>query len=153
VAKLDAEKAAEKLIAGETIEVGVEGENLTLLPDEVEVRVEAHEGFAAVAEGAYVAALDTELNEKLKREGLAREFVRRVQEQRKKADFKVDDRIRVQYKASERLEQAIASHEDYIRGETIADSLASVDEPEGEQQAEDTFDGEELVFAVERVEA
>ncbi|MGD2163861.1 MAG: class I tRNA ligase family protein, partial [Anaerolineales bacterium] len=103
VGHLDPEKAAERLIGGETIEVEVEGEKLILLPDEVEVRVEAHEGFAAIAEGAYVAALDTELTEKLRLEGLAREFVRRVQELRKQADFNVDDRIRVQFKASETL--------------------------------------------------
>jgi isoleucyl-tRNA synthetase len=150
--ELDAEKAAERLIAGGTVEIELEGEKIILEPDEVEVRVEAHQGFAAIAEGAYVAALDTDLSEELKLEGLAREFVRRVQELRKQADFNVDDRIRVQYNASETLEQAISRHQEYIRGETIAVALESVDSPAGEQQTKDTFDGEELRFAVERVD-
>jgi isoleucyl-tRNA synthetase len=149
---LEAEPAAERLIAGQTIEVDLEGETLTLEPDEVEVRVEAHEGFAAVAEGAYVAALDTELTEALVYEGLAREFVRRVQELRKQADFNVDDRIRVEYHASDVLAKAIKQNTEYIQGETIALSLAETDSPDGEQTAEDAFDGEQIKFSVERVD-
>jgi isoleucyl-tRNA synthetase len=151
VSKLEAEAAAEKLIAGGTIDVEIESETLTLEPDEVEVRVEAHEGFAAVAEGAYVAALDTELTEDLVQEGLAREFVRRVQELRKQADFNVDDRIEITYEASEKLSEAIDRNKEYIQGETIAVTLEAVSSPTGEHQGEDTFDGEKLVFAVKRV--
>jgi isoleucyl-tRNA synthetase len=151
VGKLDSEEAAERLIAGEPIEVQVDGEKLSLSPEEVEVRVEAHEGFAAIAEGAYLVALDTDLSEELVREGLAREFVRRVQELRKQADFNVDDRIKVEYKASVMLDQAVQSNKAYIQGETIAVSLEAVESPEGDEKAEDTFDGEKLVLAVERV--
>lgn len=152
VGKLQAEKAAERLIAGQTIEVEVDGEMLALEPDEIEVRVEAHEGFAAVAEGAYVAALDTELTEELKQEGLAREFVRRVQELRKQAGFNVDDRINVRFRASTGLSDAIGQNSEYIQAETIATSLEEVDSPEGEHKAEDLFDGEQVSIVVERVE-
>jgi isoleucyl-tRNA synthetase len=151
VNQLDAEKAAEKLLAGDPIVVEVEDETFKLEPDEVEVRVAAHEGFAAVAEGAYVAALDTDLTEELMLEGLAREFVRRVQELRKQANFNVDDRIKVEYKATEILDKAIQNYRDYIQGETIAFSLEAVDSPKGQEAAEDTFDGQEVSFAVERL--
>ncbi|MDF1500662.1 MAG: class I tRNA ligase family protein [Anaerolineales bacterium] len=151
VDRLEPESAAEKLIAGETIEVDVEGETFTLEPDEVEVRVEAHRGFAAVAEGPYVAALDTELSEALVLEGLAREFVRRVQELRKQADFNVDDQIEVSYNASERLAEAIERHKDYIQGETIAVNLEASSSLAGEHRAEDTFEDEQLEFAVRRI--
>ena len=73
----------------------VEGQEFEILPDEVEVRLEARSGLAVAAEGAYVAALDTELTPELVREGLAREFVRRLQELRKQADLDVADRIRL----------------------------------------------------------
>ncbi len=152
VGELDAEQAAERLIAGQAIDVQVDGETLTLEPDEVEVRVEAHEGFAAVAEGAYVAALDTELSEELVYEGLAREFVRRVQELRKQADFNVDDRIRIEYSASEALAKAIEQNKDYIQEETIALSLEGVDSPGGENKTEDTFEGEKVSISVERID-
>jgi isoleucyl-tRNA synthetase len=152
VGKLNAEQAAERLIAGKTIDVELEGETLTLEPDEVEVRVEAHEGFAAVADGAYVAALDTELSEDLLQEGLAREFVRRVQELRKQADFNVDDRIEVEYQATGTLAEAIEKNADYIQAETIALALEAVDSPSGEAQAEDSFESEQLVFAIRRAD-
>ena len=63
------------------------------MPDEVEVKAQAKEGFAVAEEGAYVAALVTELTPELVQEGLAREFVRRVQDLRKSTELDVADRI------------------------------------------------------------
>ncbi len=92
---LDAEESAQKLLAGGSLEIEVEGQKLEIFPDEVEVRVQAKEGFSVASEGAEVAALVTILTEDLIYEGLAREFVRRVQEARKQADFDIADRIRI----------------------------------------------------------
>ena len=74
------------------LHVEVDG-NYDVLPEEVEVRALAKEGFAVAEEGPYVAALVTELTPELVQEGLAREFVRRVQDLRKSADLDVADRI------------------------------------------------------------
>ena len=137
-------EAAHLLSAGSSIEVQIEGERFQILPDEVEVLVEAHEGFSAVAEGVYLAALVTDLTPELELEGLAREFVRRVQELRKTADLRVDDRINVQFTASERLVTAVAKHHEYIIGETLALALEQVDRPAGQASAKYIFDGEKL---------
>ena len=137
-------EAAHLLSAGSSIEVQIEGEHFQILPDEVEVLVEAHEGFSAVAEGVYLAALVTDLTPELELEGLAQEFVRRVQELRKTADLRVDDRINVQFTASEHLVTAVAKHHEYIMGETLALALERVDHPAGEASAKYTFDGEKL---------
>jgi isoleucyl-tRNA synthetase len=148
VESMDAAPAAEALLRLENIEVQVEGESLQLTPEEIEVRVEAHEGFSAVAEGAYLAALVTELDEALELEGLAREFVRRIQDLRKQADFNVEQSIMVRYAASERLKQAIDTHVEYIQTETLAAELEENASPSGDAESSYAFSGEELKLAV-----
>jgi isoleucyl-tRNA synthetase len=150
---LDPQKPAERVLRGESFELPLAGEMLEILPDEVEVRLEAHEGFSAAADGAYLAALVTELDEELTLEGLAREFVRRVQDLRKQADFQVDDHITIEYQASEGLERAVETNRVYIQGETIADLVERSEHPEGEAEAEHSFDGETLTLAVSRLTA
>jgi isoleucyl-tRNA synthetase len=145
---MDAESAARKLLAGEPLAVEVEGETLSILPEEVEVRLEAQPGFSVAAEGAYLVALDTELTEALELEGLAREVVRRIQDLRKRADLQVDQRIHVRYTASERLSKAIQAHQEYIRAETLAERLEPGETAQGDYQGHDRFDGEELALAI-----
>jgi isoleucyl-tRNA synthetase len=145
-------EAAEELLGGGSFKVDLKKEQLTIQPDEVEVQIDAHEGYAAVAEGAYVAAIVVELSDALQLEGLAREFVRRVQDLRKQSGLEVDDRIEIQFTSSDRLEEAIVAHREYIQGETLAQSLESVGSLEGAQVAEHQFDGEELTLALRVVD-
>jgi isoleucyl-tRNA synthetase len=147
---LDPEPTALTLLAGDPVEVQVDGETLSILPDEIEVRVEAQEGFEVTEEAGYVAALVTEITPELEQEGLAREFVRRVQELRKTADLEVDDRILLKYAASDRLQAAIDAHQEYIRTETIAVQLQAELEPSGEVSVEYKFDGEHLTIALSK---
>ena len=122
----------------------VDGETLEILPEEVEVRVQAHAGFAVASEGAYLAALVTDLSPELVREGLAREFVRRVQDLRKQADLDISDRIRLYYQATPGLEQAVADFKDYIMSETLTVEMRAGTEPQGGVSASDSFDGEQV---------
>jgi isoleucyl-tRNA synthetase len=147
---MDAQQAAQQLQSGEPLEMKLDGENVQILPDEVEVRVEAHEGFSAVSDGAYVAGLETELTPALELEGLAREFVRRLQDLRRTADLKVDERIEIQYAASDRLAEAVEAFRDYIMGETLAVALDQADKPAGQTSAEHDFDGEWLKVALQK---
>ena len=110
--------------------------------------VEAKEGFSTASEGSYLAALTTDLTHELKLEGLAREFVRRVQNLRKSADLNVDDMINVQYASSELLSEAVSTFEEYITEETLAADLRKVEKPKGDFNTEDTFDGEDLVVGI-----
>jgi isoleucyl-tRNA synthetase len=121
---VDPELAARNLLAGQPVQVEVNGEILEVLPEEVEVRAEARTGLVVSTEGPYLAALHTGLTEALAQEGLAREFVRRVQELRKQAGFEIADRISLQIHATDRLAAAIHNHQDYIQGETLAVRLA-----------------------------
>jgi isoleucyl-tRNA synthetase len=95
------------------------------------------------SEGAYLAALKTELTPELVREGLAREFVRRVQDLRKQADFDIADRIYIFVNASDNLAHAIQEYEDYIMGETLTLELKSDDPPSEAASGEFEVDGEQ----------
>ncbi|MFW9912057.1 MAG: isoleucine--tRNA ligase [Candidatus Thorarchaeota archaeon] len=145
---LDPRVSSTKLQAGKSIVVEVNGEKFEILPDEVEVIVEAKEGFSTASEGGYLAALTTELTPELELEGLAREFVRRVQNVRKSADLNVNDRIDVQYSSSSRLADAVEFHKQYIAEETLATSLKQVKKPVGDFQEEYKFGDENLVIAI-----
>ncbi len=151
VESMDPQTPAEALIQQKDITVEVAGQSIILTPEEVEVRVEAHEGFAAVAEGAYLAALVTELDDELILEGLAREVVRRIQDLRKQSDFNVDDEIRVAYHATDRLSEAIQTNVAYIKAETMALIVESSDAPEGTTRSEYSIDDETLTLAVSLV--
>ena len=147
---LDAENAGPSLLNGEPIMVSVDDEQLEILPDEVEVRAEARAGLVVASDGAYLAALQTELTPELVREGLAREFIRRVQDLRKQADFDISDRIHVKVSASENLEQAIREHQDYIMGETLTLELNFVDPAGTAVIAEFEFDSQSASVGLEK---
>jgi isoleucyl-tRNA synthetase len=140
---MDAQESAQALLNGEAIKVTVDKEDLEILPDEIEVRAEARSGLEVASEGAYLAALKTDLTPELVREGLAREFVRRVQDLRKQADFDIADRIYTYISASESLAQAIEEHRDYIMGETLTLEMRSGDPLPEASTGEFEFDGEQ----------
>lgn len=141
---LDAERAGRALLDDFPVHVEVGGETLEILPGEVEVRAEARSGLVVAAEGAYLAALKTDLTPELVREGLAREFVRRVQDLRKQAGFDIADRIHLSVSASPELTEAIQAHRDYIMGETLTVELKLSDPQAGATSAEFEFDGERV---------
>ncbi len=144
---LDPEPAAKSFLSNLPISVDVDGEKVEVLPDEVEVRMNAKEGFAVMGEGGYLAALKTDLTPELVREGLAREFVRRVQDLRKTAGFDIADRIATIYTATPKLDEAVKAFADYIKSETLSVEIEAgfIIGP-----ATDTyeFDGEELTLTL-----
>jgi isoleucyl-tRNA synthetase len=90
------------------------------------------------------ADLFTDLTPELAQEGLAREFVRRVQDLRKSAELDVADRIELFVEASAGLKSAIEAHQEYITTETLTSNLVFGSLPEGVSVAEDAFDGEKI---------
>lgn len=145
---MDAESAARTLMDGSPLKVEAGGETFEVLDDEVEVKAVAKEGFAVAEEGAYVAALVTELTPELVREGLAREFVRRAQDLRKSAELDVADRIRMFVVASEGLKAAVEEHRDYVTSETLTVDLQFMPPPADAFTASDSFDGETLTVGL-----
>ncbi len=149
--RADVERWAKTLLEGDAITVTVDGVDYTVTPEQCEVLRDAAEGYTVAEDYGYLAALSTGLSPELVREGLAREFVRRVQTLRKEADFDISDHIVLTYQASERLAQAIRAHRDYIASETLADDLREAASEDGAFSGEFAFDDETVTVAVRRL--
>jgi isoleucyl-tRNA synthetase len=145
---LDPAPAALSFLDRRAVRVTVEGEFYDILPEDVEVRLSARQGLAVAADGAYLCALRTELTPELEAEGLAREFVRRVQELRKQADLDIADRIRLYVQATPRLAEAIVTHQEYIRGETLVVEMVTDQPVAGLTISEAEFDEEKVSFGI-----
>jgi isoleucyl-tRNA synthetase len=146
--EMNPEEVAHALLEGKSLSIKVDGQEYHIQPDEVEVKALAKEGFAVAEEGAYVAALVTDLTPELVAEGQAREFVRRVQDLRKSAGLDVADRIVLYVEASAGLKSAVETHKEYITNETLAVALHFEAPPAAAPQSEDEFDGEKVSFGL-----
>jgi isoleucyl-tRNA synthetase len=140
------------ILSSKNLKIKVGKENLEILPEEVEVRLQAKPGYTVAAEGALLAALVTELDEKLVNEGLAREFVRHVQEARKQAGLEIADRIWLAYTATEKLRTAIRAYDEYIKTETLVLELNDEAVPNELPNASDEFDGEQVSLWIKKIE-
>jgi isoleucyl-tRNA synthetase len=97
-----------------------DGSNVTLGPDDIEVRVRSHEELVLAEDAGYAVALDTILDDDLRAEGIARDLIRAINDRRKELDFDIADRIRVQLTATGRVEAAAHRHRDSIAREVLA---------------------------------
>jgi isoleucyl-tRNA synthetase len=91
-----------------------------LSAEEVEVRLVERPGTATQGDRELLVALETELTPELVAEGLAREFVHWVQQERKRQDLDYADRIRVRFRADPEMKAAVDAHRDWVAGETLA---------------------------------
>ncbi len=101
-----------------TLTIG--NDTFALFPEDVEVNHEEIEGWLVASEGPITVALDTELDQDLIDEGMAREFINRVQNLRKDSGFDVTDRIRLAYKADDDVQTILQAQRMYIMEETLA---------------------------------
>jgi len=105
---------------GETQRFVVAGAEVELAPDALLVETESAAGFACAEEGGYLVGLDTTLDDALRREGLARELVRAIQDARKQAGLEVSDRIVLMVGGDPAVVAAVDEHRDYVLSETLA---------------------------------
>jgi isoleucyl-tRNA synthetase len=101
----------------------LDGEVLEILPEDLTIEREVSTTWLVQSEGAFVAAVDPTLTDELRRDGLAREVVHRVQRLRKDAGFEYTTRIALAVGGDERLLEAVRAHAAFIEGETLARSL------------------------------
>ncbi len=123
---LNAAEVAPTLEEGETIGVDFEGEHFELVKDYVSVTISAKEGFTVAMEDNLFVIIDTTLTQELTDEGLAREFVSKVQQLRKNSNFEVINRINIVYFSDDEVAYALQVHEEYIKKETLADHITRV---------------------------
>ena len=150
VASMDADALLKRLKKSQSIEVEVDGHAVSLLPEEVEVRTQPKEGYFVEEEQGIIVGVYTVVTEELKKEGLAREIVRRIQNQRKEAGFDIADQIKVYYEAGPRITEVFTTHCDYIASETLSVSTIKAEFPEGVHLANYKVAGESLKIGLIR---
>ncbi|WP_308991635.1 isoleucine--tRNA ligase [Mariniflexile litorale] len=109
------------------LDIKVNGKNITLALDDVEITSQDIEGWLVANEGNLTVALDVTISEDLKREGIARELVNRIQNLRKDSGFEVTDRIDVKLQSNPLIDTAININMSYIKAETLTDNLEIID--------------------------
>jgi isoleucyl-tRNA synthetase len=125
VAELSTEEITEYEETG-SIELDLGDQGIVQLgEDSLKIIRTGLEGWSVETEKGLSVALDTDLTEELVKEGLAREFVNRIQNMRKEADFDVEDRIVIGFDGSEELQEAVVSMKDYIKSETLAEEIST----------------------------
>jgi isoleucyl-tRNA synthetase len=146
---LDAAAAARTLRDGGEVHVSVDGREHPLSGDDVTLALQPLEGYQVERSGSHAVALDTGLDDELRREGHAREVVHAIQNARREAGLEVEDRIALALGGDEELLAAVRDHEPYVTGETLATSLA-LGEANGAGAARAEIEGRELLIGVER---
>ena len=99
-----------------TITLDVEGTPAVIERNDVEIVSQDIPGWTVANDGALTVALDLEITEELRREGWAREIVKRIQNLRKESGLEITDRIRIEMTHEEAIEGAVANFQDYICG-------------------------------------
>src|SRR5262249_43176378 len=108
-----------------TFSTEINGTPITLTREDVAIAAQSIEGWLVESGGGFTVALDTTLTPELINEGLAREFVNRVQNMRKDAGFEVTDRIRIHFEAPSRVAEAGQRLCDYMKSETLATQVTA----------------------------
>jgi len=128
-----ARQAAEALDETGVLSFSIEGQQIVLTRDEVEVVATARPGFVAAEEHGYVVALETTITPELREEGLVRDLTHYVQDMRKKAGLNIEDHIVLALYTDEELAGLLNRHRAALQAETLADTL-HIHAQHGQQQ-------------------
>ncbi len=108
------------IMNGKAVVIDIEGESISLTPEDVQVERAVHEGLIAANEGLITIALDTTLTEELLREGLVRELINKVNTMRRDAGLAVTDRIEIALSTTDRVKKSYEEYKELICHEVLA---------------------------------
>jgi isoleucyl-tRNA synthetase len=126
-----------KIEKDKNILLDLNGKNITLDISDVEISSKDIEGWLVANEGSLTVALDVTITQELRKEGVARELVNRIQNARKDKGLELADKIKLTVLNFENLQKSITDNKDYIMTETLTSELVFVD---------DLKDGTEIEF-------
>jgi isoleucyl-tRNA synthetase len=106
----------------------INGENIILSLDEVEISSQDIEGWLVANQGNLTVALDVTISDDLRKEGIARELVNRIQNLRKETGLEITDKIKLSVKKDGIIDEAVRVNEEYIKNETLTNELVLVNE-------------------------
>ena len=133
-----------------TFTLQVEGQEAVIERADVEIISEDIPGWLVANEGRLTVALDITITDDLKKEGLARELVNRVQNLRKSSGFDITDKVNITVASSTEMNDAINDYKEYIANQVLANSIEIADEPIADAT---TLDFEDFTLAVKVVKA
>jgi isoleucyl-tRNA synthetase len=149
VASLDPAHVASALRVGTQVAIAVDGHDHELGPDDLLLAMKPLDGYQLEREGSHAVALELELDEELRGEGIAREVVHAVQTARKAAGLEVEDRIALTLGGDAELLEAARAFESYVAGETLAVEVVYDGAATSGEAA--TIEGRPLSISVKRV--
>ena len=127
----------------------INGTPATVDTTEVEIFSEDIPGWVVANEGTLTVALDIQLTDELKREGIARELKKRIQDSRKQNGLEITDRIRVKLNSDPQTDAAVREYEEWIKSQVLADQIELVP---GMEQGEDiSFDDYSFKLQIEKI--
>ncbi len=142
---------AAALARGETVTLaGVGPEPLALAPEDVDLVQETPEGWGVATEGGVTVALELEITEELRLEGLARELVRLAQDARRAAGLHVSDRIVLGIAAEGELARALAAHRPFVAAETLATEVRDAVLADAEHRVDAEVEGSAVTVTLRR---
>jgi isoleucyl-tRNA synthetase len=141
IVQFDQHKIAELENTG-SVEIEAGGQKISISKDDVEIQTEDIPGWTVATEGQMTIALDIDVTEELKQEGIAREFINKIQNLRKESGFQVTDRIKLTIQKHDELNEAVLNFKSYICAQTLAVDLQLVDELNDQKAKEVEIDKE-----------
>ncbi len=127
-----------------TFAFDIDGQKIEIVSDDVEIISEDIPGWLVGNEGRLTVALDITITDALRKEGVARELVNRIQNLRKAKNFEITDRIIVKISSNAQFDDAIRDFSDYIKAQVLADSIEIVSE-----KLEDPIDIDEQPLTIQ----
>ncbi|MBU7033167.1 MAG: isoleucine--tRNA ligase, partial [Theionarchaea archaeon] len=143
----DPRKIKEALTHHKMYELMIDGNPVALATDDLVIKTEVTEGYVSGESEGITVFVETSLTQELIREGLARDIVRRIQEMRKEMKLDYKDTIDVFYKGETQTEEAVHHFGDYIKQETLANTLTR-DTPENGYRKEWNIEGKEIILTI-----
>ena len=123
LAKVDGQKAKVELETTKTLKLELSSGEITLVPEDLDVKMTQTEGFAAQRDGDVTIAISTVLTDELIEEGFVREIISKVQTMRKENGFEVTDRITIFAQGNEKIAKLMQDNAETIKKITLADEL------------------------------
>jgi len=143
----------DSLVTNHNIDITIDGKSLAIALEDVEILGSEIKGWVVESTEGVTVAIDSELSDELIAEGLAREFVNRIQNMRKDSGFNVTDRIKIEYSGNKELNSAINMFCDYVSNETLADEIKNVENFNGADKTDWQINDINCSIRLERVKS
>lgn len=129
----------------------IDGQEVTVLQEELDIRAQDKEGFCAEGDNGYYVILDTTITHELMLEGMARELTSKIQNMRKDAGFEVEDKIELYYMGDNTIDEVMEKYGEQVESDTLALKSEKTTPPEDTFSKNWKINGHDVTIGVKRV--